>query len=130
MQRWSLASLGMLVACMMVATASAQRPNTPETPQNGRFGDPDVYGRKFEGYLYGVIAKIHKDDLVLDKTKFGVPKTIEVSRKTKFVRGGKRSSLAELKAGEMVYVQVKKDKKTGGLIAKEVVSGLGVPGGV
>ncbi|MGH9447658.1 MAG: hypothetical protein ACRD3O_18305, partial [Terriglobia bacterium] len=81
-------------------------------------------------YLSGVIAKIDAGALVLDKTKFGIPKTIRLTPKTKFIRNGKRSSLKQLKTGETVYVQTKKDKKTGGLIAKKVVSGMGVTSGV
>jgi hypothetical protein len=129
MRRWIRAFSVILMVCLVAPIASAQRPNTPETPQDGRFGDPDVYGRTFQDYLYGVIAKVQKDKLVLTKTKFGVPATIDLNRKTKFVRSGKRSSLSELKTGEMVYVQVKKDKKTGSLTAKKVVSGLITSGG-
>jgi hypothetical protein len=128
MQRWISALSVLLIGCMMIPIASAQRPNTPQAPQDGRFGDPDVYGRSFQDYLYGVISKVEKDKLVLTKTKFGVPETIELSRKTKFIRSGKRSSLSALKTGEMVYVQVKKNKKTGSLTARKVVSGLGLPG--
>jgi hypothetical protein len=132
MQRWILSLSAVMIGFAMAPVALAQRPdtsaprpNTPAPPQNGRFGSPDSYARVFQDYLYGVVAKVHRGSLVLDKTKFGVPKTIEVNRKTKFVRSGKRSSLAKLKLGDMVFVQTKKDKKTGGLIAKKVVSGMG-----
>jgi hypothetical protein len=128
MRRWILAFSVLLIGCMMARVAPAQRPNTAETPQDGRFGDPSVYGRTFQDYLYGVISKVQKDKLVLTKTKFGVPATIDLNRKTKFVRSGKRSSWSELKPGEMVYVQVKKNKKTGSLTAKKVVSGLVLAG--
>jgi hypothetical protein len=130
MKRWILPFSVVLVGCVVIPIASAQRPNTPGAPRDGRFGDPNVYGRAFQDYLYGVIAKVHKDNLVLTKTKFGAPATILLNRKTKFVRSGKRSSLSALKTGEMVYVQVKKNKKTGSLTAKKVVSGLGLASGV
>ncbi|HTV54835.1 MAG TPA: hypothetical protein VMI06_07950 [Terriglobia bacterium] len=129
MRRWILAFSVILVGCITALVAPAQRPNTPVAPQDGRFGDPNVYGRTFQDYLYGVVAKVQKDRLVLTKTIFGVPATIDLNRKTKFVRSGKRSSWSELKAGEMVYVQVKKNKKTGNLTAKKVLSGLALAGG-
>jgi hypothetical protein len=124
----------LLIAFTLAPMAAAQSTTAPRTtspvlPQNGRFGDPDVYARNFQDYLYGVIAKVHQGALVLEKTKFGVPETIKLNRKTKFVRSGKRGSLDQLRAGEMVFVQVKKDKKTGSLIARKVVSGLGPTNG-
>ena len=129
MQRSVLLFSVILFGYTMAPAAFAQR-TAPAPPQNGRFGDPDVYARNFQDYLYGVIAQVHRDSLVLDKTKFGVRETIEVNRKTKFVHSGKPSSLAQLKPGDMVYVQVKKNKKTGSLTARKVVSGMGATGGV
>jgi hypothetical protein len=113
----------------LLAQTTAGSPDAPGLRPTGRFGDPDVYARNFQDYLYGVITKIHQNALVLDKTKFGVPATIKLNKKTKFVRSGKKSSVHDLKRGEMVFVQVKKDKKTGTLTAKKVVSGLGPTSG-
>jgi hypothetical protein len=143
MRRFLFCLSAVAIGCVLGPMAASQRtaglllaqngptgnPDAPGLRPNGRFGDPDVYARNFQDYLYGVITKVHQDKLVLDKTKFGVPETIKLNRKTKFVRSGKRGSLAQLKPGEMVFVQVKKDKKTGSLTAKKVVSGLGPTNG-
>lgn len=80
----------------------------------------------YQDYFYGVIAKIGPDALVLSKTKVGVPQTIHLTKKTKYVRDKKKSSFAQLKTGEMVYIDVKTDKKTGRMTARKVVSGMDV----
>ncbi|HUY12965.1 MAG TPA: hypothetical protein VMX16_04935 [Terriglobia bacterium] len=105
---------------------AAQQTNQPQPPVLGRFGNPTATARIYQGYLYGVIKKIDKQDLVLDKTYFGVPKTITINKGTKFIRNGKSATLAQLKLGEDVYVDVKKNKKTGEMLAKKVVTGVGV----
>lgn len=109
--------------------AFPQRTSEPAAPDNGRFGNPNAYARNYQDYLYGVITKIDASALVLDKTKFGIPETIRLMPKTKYIRDQKRSSLQQLRPGDMVYIQTKKDKKTGDLIAKKVVSGIGVTSG-
>ncbi len=78
----------------------------------------------YQNYFYGVITKINPKALVLGKTKVGVPQTIELSKKTKYVRNGKRSSLGKLHVGDMVYIDLKTNKKTGVMLALKVVSGL------
>lgn len=108
---------------------SSPRPTSPEMPDNARYGNPNAYARKYQDYLYGVITKITPVAIVLDKTKFGVPKTIEITHKTKYVRNGKRGSESQLKRGDMVYIQVKKMKKGDALWAKRVVSGMWAAGG-
>lgn len=95
-------------------------------PNNARFGDPSVFGMNYQDYFYGVIAKIEPDALVLSKTKVGVPQTVRLTKKTKYVRNKKKSSFAQLKTGEMVYIDVKTDKKTGQMTARKVVSGMDV----
>ncbi len=105
---------------------AAQQTNQPQPPELGRFGNPTATARIYQGYLYGVIKKIDKQDLVLDKTYFGVPKTITINKNTKFIHNGKTGTLAQLKLGEDVYVDVKKNKKTGEMLAKKVVTGVGV----
>lgn len=78
----------------------------------------------YQDYFYGVIKKVTPVELVLVKTKVGVPQTIRLTKKTKYVSNGKRSSRTKLATGEMVYVDIKTDKKTGVMTARKVVSGL------
>lgn len=129
MRKIAFACGTLLIVWMAGASARAQRPTGPVMPNNARFGNPDAYARKYQDYLYGVIAKISPTAIVLNKTKFGVPKTVELTRKTKYIVNGRRSSIKSLKHGEMVFVQVKKVRKTGGLLAKRVVSGMAMFGG-
>ena len=105
---------------------AAQQTNQPQPPVLGRFGNPTATARIYQGYLYGVIKKIDKQDIVLDKTEFGVPQTIKLDKKTKFVHNGKAGTIAQLKTGEDVYVDVKKNKKTGEMLAKKVLTGIDV----
>jgi hypothetical protein len=102
----------------------AQQPNQPPTPDTVRFGNPTGIARVYQGYLFGVIQKKNRQELVLDKTKFGVPQTIKLDKKTKFIQNGKRGAFAQLQIGEDVYVDVKKNKKTGEMLAKKVVTGI------
>ena len=104
----------------------AQQTNQPPTPDNSRFGNPTAIARVYQTYLYGVIQKMGKDELVLDKTKFGVPQTIKLDKKTKFIRNGKPGTLDQLQVGQDVYVDVKKNKKTGEMLAKKVLTGIDV----
>jgi hypothetical protein len=106
------------------STAFGQASKTPAKPETARFGDPTGIARKYQSYLYGVVKKIDKDEIVLEKTKFGVDTTIKLFPKTKYVSDGKPSSLGELNVGDQVYVDVKTDKKTGDMSAKKVVSGV------
>ena len=119
-----------IVAVMMAAGLSALIPamaraqTPPSTPGNGRFGNPDnSTSQIFKDYLYGVIKSIDAQEMVLDKTKFGFDQTYKFDPKVKVVRDGKPSSLDTLKVGEPVYVQVKKEKKTGDEIAKKILVG-------
>jgi len=97
----------------------------PTTPGNGRFGNPDEStSRVFKDYLYGVIKSVDANEIVLDKTKFGFDQTYKLDPKIKVVRDGKPSSPDTLKVGEPVYVQVKKEKKTGDQIAKKILVGV------
>lgn len=104
--------------------AFGQGSNAPPAPENARFGNPTAIARNIQGSIYGVIKKLGADEIVLDKTKFGVDQTIKLEKKTKYIRDGKRSAFADLKEGDPVYVDAKKDKKTGDLIAKKIVSGI------
>ena len=104
--------------------AFAQGNKLPVKPETARFGDPTSIARKYQSYLYGVVKKIDKDEIILEKTKFGVDTTIKLIPKTKYVSDEKPSSLGELKVGDQVYVDVKTDKKTGEMSAKKIVSGV------
>ncbi|MGH9469035.1 MAG: hypothetical protein ACRD1N_01675 [Terriglobia bacterium] len=111
------------------ATENRSSPSGPRLPNNARFGIPTGIARVYQNYLYGVVSKTEPGALVLVKTKFGVPSTIHVDKKTKYVRNGKRSTLGAIKAGDQVYVDLKTNKKTGDMLAKKVVSGIGATGG-
>ncbi|MGH9359385.1 MAG: hypothetical protein ACRD1O_09480 [Terriglobia bacterium] len=127
--RWMKILAGLFLAGGLTAyPALAQRTTAPQPPNNDRFGTPTGNARRYQDYLFGVIGKIGNHSIVLNKTKFGIPRTISLDRKTKFARNGKHSSAAQLKVGEMVYVDVKTDKKTGKLFARKVVSGIDVTG--
>lgn len=106
------------------ATGFAQSTRPPQKADTGRFGDPTGIAREYQTYLYGVIKRIGKDEIVLDKTKFGVDTTVKLLPKTKFIHDRKPSDLEQLKVGDQVYVDVKTDKKTGDLSAKKVISGI------
>lgn len=121
-KRISLTFIAVLLAC--AATGFSQGTKPPAKPETGRFGDPTGIARKYQTYLYGVIKKISKDELILEKTRFGVDTTIKLLSKTKYVSDEKPSTFDQLKVGEQVYVDVKTDKKTGDLSAKKVVSGI------
>ena len=77
----------------------------------------------FQDYFYGVVKRVDKGELLLDKTVSGVDEVFKLEPKTKFIRDGRPSSLEDLKVGDQVYIEVKKDKKKGDKIAKKVVTG-------
>ncbi len=100
----------------------------PITADTARFGNPTSIARAYQDFLYGVIKEIKKDELLLEKTKFGIDTNIKLVAKTKFIHDGKPSSLGRLKVGDKVWVQTKEEKKTGDLIAKKVVTGVSPTG--
>ncbi len=114
-------SLVFLAAALAVPPAQAQQP--PAQSGTGRFGNPTSTARVFQDYVYGVVKKIGKDELVLEKTVQGVDQVLKLEPKTKFIRDRKAASSSDVKVGDKVYVEVKKDKKTGQVIAKKVVTG-------
>lgn|SRR5487761_192924 len=124
MRRTGVLIIVLLAIGLTAQQTQAQRTTAPQPPNNDRFGNPDSIARMYQDYLYGVIGKIGKHSLVLNKTKFGIPQTIMLDRKTKFLRNGKRSSIGRLRVGESVYIDTKTDKKTGTILAKKVVSGV------
>jgi hypothetical protein len=109
----------------ILTPAMGRAQGTSTTPGNGRFGNPDESTSEiFKGYIYGVVKSIDANELVLDKTKFGFDQTYKFDPKIKIVRDGKPSSRDTLKVGEPVYVQVKKEKKTGDQVAKKILVGV------
>jgi len=107
------------------APAAAQQPDKdPPKPNNARFGDPTTVAPEYQGFLYGVIVELNKDSMVLTKTKFGTDQTFKFNKKTKFIRDGKPNSLESMQKGDKVWVAVDKDKKSGDLIARKVITGV------
>lgn len=102
----------------------AQNTKPPEKPQTARFGDPTGIARQYQGYISGVIKKIGKDEVTLEKTRFGVDTTIKLLDKTKYVYDNKPGKQADLKVGDLVFVDGKTDKKTGEISAKKIVGGV------
>lgn len=118
----SAAALGLL--CGGIGRGQERKPVMPD---NARFGNPTSIARKYQSYLFGVIKKLGKHQIILDKTRYGIATPVKLTSKTRFVRNKKKSTLTALKVGDAVYVDVKNDKKTGDLIAKKVLSGV-LPG--
>lgn len=98
----------------------------PVKADTARFGNPTGTGRGYQNYLYGVIKSVNAKEIVLAKTKFGVDQIFKVEAKTKFINNRKRASWDKLKVGDQVFVDFRRDKKTGDLIAKKVVTGAEV----
>jgi hypothetical protein len=115
---------GMLAAG---ATGLAQGTKPYDKPATARFGDPSDIARAYQSYLSGIIKKIGKDELVLEKTRFGVDTTVKLLPKTKYIRDKKAGKFDQLEVGEQVFVDVKTEKKTGEMSAKKVLSGI-LPG--
>lgn len=118
---WICAALCLVTSTLVLAQ------NKPVEAGTARFGDPTGTARKYEGFLYGVIRTVDANGMVLQKTRSGIDQTFRFDRKTKFIHDDKPSSREDLKVGDQVYVDVHKDKKTGDLYAKKVVSGIVVP---
>lgn len=114
-------------ACLAILAAAAQSDKQPITSSTGRFGDPNDVARKYQDFLYGVIKEKNPNELILTKTKFGVDQTFKLNKKTKFILDGKPSSFEKLSVGDRIFIDVDKDKRTGDLIAKKVVSGVDMP---
>ena len=111
----------LFVALGPVPTRGQQDTSRPET---ARFGDPSATARSLQDYVYGVVKKIGNAELVLDKTEFGDDQSFKLEPKTKFIHDGKASTLGELKIGDQVWIDMKREKKTGDLIARKVVTGV------
>jgi hypothetical protein len=106
------------------ARAQVYQPtDSPGAP--GRLENAISVGGKYQNYIYGVVKKIGKDQIILDKTRFGDGQVFKLEHNTRFVDNGKRSALAQLKVGDMVWIDAKINKKTNEKTAKKVVTGVG-----
>jgi hypothetical protein len=102
----------------------AKAQNKPVKAGTARYGDPTSTARNYQNFLYGVIKTIDVNGMVLEKTKVGIDQTLKFQPKTKFIHDNKPSLREDLKVGDQVYVDVQKDKKTGDLYARKVISGI------
>ncbi len=125
--RTTLTTIILMGACMATGGAAPQADKQPIVSSTGRFGDPNNVARMYRDYMSGVVKELKPNEMILTKTQFGVDRTFKVMKKTKFTQDGKASSFNKLKVGDMVFVDVDTDKKTGDLIAKKVVSGADLP---
>lgn len=117
---------GSLSFLLMPGTVRAQTVQSPDAPSaTGRLENAISLAGKYQNYIYGVIKKIGKDEIILDKTRFGDDQVFKLDRKTRIVDNGKPSNLASLKAGDMVWIDAKLKKKTEEKIAKKVITGVG-----
>ncbi len=113
-----------VVGCLILASFAGAQDAKRTKAGTARFGDPTSTGRHLQNYIYGVVKKIGKEEIILDKTEFGDDQPFKLAPNTKYVQDGKVGKLDDLKVGDKVFVQIKKDKKTGDMIAKSVVTGL------
>jgi hypothetical protein len=125
----------LLASATAVQTATSQQPgqepNQPgradspaQPPDNARFGDPTDTARNLQNYVYGVIKTVESTELICDKTEFGDDQAFKLDKKTRFLKDGKPAAAVDLKAGDKVWVKIRKDKKTGDLFALRVVAGV------
>ncbi len=115
-----------LLGCIVASgTAWAQRIEGPDAPDaTSRLENAISLAGQYQNYIYGVIRKITKDEIVLDKTRFGNDQVFKLEHKTKFIDNGKRSTLAQLKQGDMVWIDAKIKKKASEKIARKVITGV------
>ena len=119
-----------MLACLLTAgSGRAQIVQSPDAPgPRGRLENSISMGGKYQDYIYGVAKEIKKDELILDKTVYGDGQTFKLQRNTKFIHNKKPSSLAQLKVGDMVWIDAKLKKKTDEKIARKVITGVGSTG--
>lgn len=115
------------VGCLLItAAASAQLVQSPEAPDaTGRLENAISTAGKYQNYIYGIVREVGKDQIVLDKTRFGDDQVFKLEHNTKFVDDGKPGKLAELKVGDMVWIDAKIKKKSEEKIARKVIKGVG-----
>jgi hypothetical protein len=116
----------LLAGTLAAGQVWAQVYQSPESPgAAGRLENAISVAGKYQNYIYGVVKKIGKDQIILDKTRFGNGQVFKLERNTKFVDNGKRSTKANLQVGDMVWIDAKIKKKTEEKIAKKVITGVG-----
>jgi len=111
----------LLLGILLAMPAVAQ--HTPPKADTARFGAAEDVSRIFQDYMYGVVKSIGKSEMVLDKTVLGDGQVFQLSPKTKFFQDRKPSTLENFKAGDPVWVEMKKDK-AGNMQARKVYTGL------
>ena len=120
-----------LISAVLLSLASAfgllAQTREPRKPETARFGNPTSIARQLQDLFYGVIKGLDKNEMVLEKTKFGVDQTIKLKAKTKYIHDGESSTFDRLKVGDQVWLQIKNEKKTGDMIAEKVLSGVIAP---
>ncbi len=125
MKTSSILALGALACLLAAGNGWAQVYQAPQAPNaTGHLENALSVGRKYQDYIYGVVKKIEKNELILDKTTYGNGQVFKLQHNTKFIHNGKRSTLSELKIGDMVWIDAKIKKKTGEKIARKVMTGL------
>lgn len=117
----------LFVISMGASLPLAAQTTLPPKPETARFGNPTTIARQLQDLFYGVIKALDKNEMVLEKTKFGVDQTIKLNAKTKYIHDGEASTLDRLKVGDQVWLQIKNEKKTGDMIAEKVLSGVIAP---
>ncbi len=116
-----------VLGCAAVAAGQQAGQKSP-LAEHSRFGNPTSIARIYQSYIFGVVRKAGKNELVLDKTQFGNDQTFKLTKKTKFIRNDKPVKMETLKPGTMVWIDMRRDKKSGDMIAKKVVSGVAPTG--
>jgi len=119
----AMKSKGVMLLLGILIAMPAKAQHTPPKADTARFGAPEDVSRIFQDYMYGVVKSINKTELVLDKTVLGNGQVFQLSPKTKFFQDRKPSSLENLKPGDQVWVEKKKDK-SGNMLARKVYVGL------
>lgn len=117
---------GLLSVAMSTGPAGAQVYQSPNAPgATDRLEDAISVAGKYQNYIYGVVKKISKDQIILDKTRFGDGQEFKLEHNTRFIDNGKRSTRAKVKVGDMVWIDAKIKKKTNEKIARKVITGVG-----
>jgi len=122
-----LRTIGILTSFCLVVAGAATAQEAPVIAGTARYGDASGTAPKYKNLLYGVIKSIDAQGMVLEKTKAGIDQTFKFQPKTKYIHDNKPSLREDVKVGDQVYVDVHKDKKTGDLYARQVISGIVVP---
>lgn len=120
MTNWSKMTV-VLISMLIAAVLLAQK-EEPKT-KSGRYGAPTSTGRPFETFVNGIVKSVSSTELVVDKTIYGDDHVFKLTPKTKFLRDGQPTSAADLKPGETVFVDMKKDR-AGNMVAKRVFAGM------